>query len=90
MEYDEFVESLEALAEDNDCLIPYIPEPEMVKAVLGHTEINDGISLVYSVEKIIETLVERDHMTEEEAREHFHYNIERGAKYSKLNLIFVY
>ena len=90
MSFEDFKETLECMAEENDCEIAFMPEPEMQKAVLGYTEVNDGISVVYSVGKVIEVLMERDEMTSDEAVDYFHYNIERGAMYSKANVLFVY
>jgi hypothetical protein len=90
MSYEDFKETLLVLSEDFDCEIPFIPEPEMVKAVLGYVEDEEGVALAYSVEKILEVLMDRDEMTEEEAMEYYSYNIVRGALYSSLKILFVY
>jgi hypothetical protein len=90
MSYEDFKETLNVMSEDYECEIAFIPEPEMMKAVLGFTEVNDAVSVVYSVDKIIQVLMERDGMTDEEAIDFYHYNIERGAMYSKANCLFVY
>lgn len=38
-------------------------------------------NIIYSVEKIIDIFVQRDHMTHEEAGEFFDYNVERAIPY---------
>lgn len=90
MEYDEFVDTLEEMAVNANCKIPYLPEPEMVKAVLGYVDMEDKICLAYSVGKIIEILMERDNMELDDAREYFSFNIERSVFYGNLNVLFVY
>lgn len=48
-------------------------------AILGFTQrMNQKPVVAYSVDKIIETLVERDGMTHEEAIEYFDFNIGGG------------
>jgi hypothetical protein len=49
-------------------------------AFVGYTRTKDGISAVYSFDKIIDDLIE-DGMTYDEADEFFCYNIERGIDY---------
>lgn len=46
------------------------------EAIIGIDRNSERI--VYSVRKIIDILIIRDHMSEEEALEHFSYNIEGG------------
>ena len=60
-------------------ILGYYPEEEILKAngfdnaVIG-IEVNT-MRLIYSSTKIIETLIEKDEMTLEEAIEHYEYNI---------------
>jgi hypothetical protein len=60
-------------------ILEYYPEEEILKAngfdsaVIG-IEVNT-MRLIYSSTKIIETLIEKDEMTLEEAIEHYEYNI---------------
>jgi hypothetical protein len=49
-------------------------------AFIGYTRTADGLSAVYSFDKIIDGLME-DGMTYEDADEFFCYNIERGIDY---------
>jgi hypothetical protein len=49
-------------------------------AFVGYTPTADGLSAVYSFDKIIDGLME-DGMTYEDADEFFCYNIERGIDY---------
>jgi hypothetical protein len=49
-------------------------------AFVGYTHTADGLSAVYSFDKIIDGLME-DGMTYEDADEFFCYNIERGIDY---------
>lgn len=62
-------------------IIESFPETEFLKAdgldaaVIGFDEISER--LIYSVSKIIQILVEDD-MTEEDAVEHYYYNIARA------------
>jgi len=49
-------------------------------AFVGYTRTADGLSAVYSFDKIIDGLME-DGMTYEDADEFFCYNIERGIDY---------
>ena len=46
-------------------------------AVIG-VEISEPMRLIYSVKKVIETLITEDEMSLEDALEHFEYNI-RGS-----------
>lgn len=86
MSYEDFKESLLELSEIHECEIPFIPEEEMVKAVLGYIENEKGIALAYSVKKMLEVYVDRDNMTFEEAKDYFSYNVVRGALCSSLYL----
>ena len=62
-----------------EVILEYYPEEEILKAngfdnaVIG-IEVNT-MRLIYSSTKIIETLIEKDEMTLEEAIEHYEYNI---------------
>jgi len=59
------------------------------EAILGMAErINLGPVVAYSEEKIIQILMERDGMTDEEAYEFFHYNI-KGAWVGDYTPIFI-
>lgn len=60
------------------------------EAIIGVAErINLGPVAAYSVEKIIEILMERDEMTYEEAYEFFSYNI-IGAWVGEYTPVFIY
>lgn len=60
------------------------------EAIIGVGErINLGPVAAYDVEKILEILVERDGMTEEEALEYFQYNI-IGAWMGEYTPVFIY
>tara|TARA_R110000744_G_scaffold65259_1_gene134085 strand:- start:5602 stop:5835 length:234 start_codon:yes stop_codon:yes gene_type:complete len=66
----------------------------MSEALLGQMtmakwEDNPYEVLVYSVDKIIEILIDRDGMTEEEAVEFFEFNIE-GAYMGRMTPVYVY
>jgi hypothetical protein len=62
-----------------ESILEYYPEEEILKAngfdnaVIG-IEVNT-MRLIYSSTKIIETLIEKDEMTLEEAIEHYEYNV---------------
>lgn len=49
-------------------------------AFMGYIRKEDGLSAVYSYDKIIDNLM-NDNMTYEEAAEFFDYNIDRGIDY---------
>ena len=49
-------------------------------AFIGYIRTNEGVSAVYSYNKIIDNLMS-DNMTYEEATEYFDYNIDRGIDY---------
>lgn len=62
-----------------DKIIEWFPEEEILKAD-GFDEAIIGIDdtsmrLIYSVNKCIGILVSEEDLTEEEALEHFHYNV---------------
>ena len=60
------------------------------EAIIGVAErINLGPVAAYSVEKILEILVERDDMTYEEAIEYFQYNI-IGSWMGEYTPVFIY
>lgn len=65
-----------------DSLIERFPEEEFLKAdgfddaIIGVDELS--MRLIYSVSKCIWVLTDRDGMTEEEAWEHFEFNV-RGS-----------
>ncbi len=60
------------------------------EAIIGVAErINLGPVAAYSVEKVLEVLVERDGMTYEEALEYFQYNI-IGAWMGEYTPVFIY
>jgi hypothetical protein len=60
------------------------------EAIIGVAErINLGPVAAYSVEKILEILVERDDMTYEEAMEYFQYNI-IGSWMGEYTPVFIY
>lgn len=60
------------------------------EAIIGVAErINLGPVAAYSVEKILDILVERDGMTYEEALEYFQYNI-IGAWMGEYTPVFIY
>jgi hypothetical protein len=60
------------------------------EAIIGVAErINLGPVAAYSVEKVLEILVERDGMTYEEALEYFQYNI-IGAWMGEYTPVFIY
>jgi|TARA_R110001592_G_scaffold349462_2_gene644756 hypothetical protein len=60
------------------------------EAIIGVAErINLGPVAAYSVEKIIEILMERDDMTYEDAHEHFSYNI-IGSWMGEYTPVFIY
>jgi|TARA_R110000803_G_scaffold38351_10_gene82847 hypothetical protein len=66
----------------------------MSEALLGQMtmakwEDNPYEVLVYSVDKIIEILIDRDGMTEEEAVEFFEFNIE-GAYMGRMTPVYVH
>jgi hypothetical protein len=66
----------------------------MSEALLGQMtmakwEDNPYEVLVYSVDKIIEILIDRDGMTEEEAIEFFEFNIE-GAYMGRMTPVYVH
>ena len=68
-----------------DDIVEQYPDSEILKAdgfddcVLGYEYNWEGfIRLIYSVQKIINSLVEKDGMSEEEAIEYFEFNM-RGA-----------
>lgn len=64
-------------------ILEYYPDETFLKAdgfddaVIG-VEIAEPMRLVYSVKKVIETLITEDEMSLEDALEHFEYNI-RGS-----------
>lgn len=46
------------------------------EAIIGSiTSYNSGETILYSTQKILDIMVDRDEMTEEEALDFFHYNI---------------
>jgi|TARA_Y100000389_G_scaffold39193_1_gene33584 hypothetical protein len=60
------------------------------EAIIGVAErINLGPVAAYSVEKIIEILMERDEMTYEDAYEYFSYNV-IGAWMGEYTPVFIY
>ena len=60
------------------------------EAIIGVAErINLGPVAAYSVEKIIEMLMERDEMTYEDAYEYFSYNV-IGAWMGEYTPVFIY
>jgi uncharacterized protein YllA (UPF0747 family) len=64
-------------------ILEYYPDETFLKAdgfddaVIG-VEIAEPMRLIYSVKKVIETLITEDEMSLEDALEHFEYNI-RGS-----------
>jgi len=50
-------------------------------ACIGSVELKDGKHLVYSTQSIIDILIQRDGMSEDEAVEFFDFNIDRGVTY---------
>ena len=65
-----------------DLIIEQNPEDEFLKAdgldeaIIGYDDFSGR--LIYSMTKIINILIEDDGMTEEEALEHYYYNIHGG------------
>ena len=65
-----------------DLIIEQNPEDEFLKAdgldeaIIGYDDQTGR--LIYSMSKIINILIEDDGMTEEEALEHYYYNIHGG------------
>ena len=65
-----------------DLIIEQNPEEEFLKAdgldeaIIGYDDFTGR--LIYSMSKIINILIEGDGMTEEDALEHYYYNIHGG------------
>jgi hypothetical protein len=65
-----------------DLIIEQNPEEEFLKAdgldeaIIGYDDFTGR--LIYSMSKIINILIEDDGMTEEDALEHYYYNIHGG------------
>ena len=65
-----------------DLIIEQNPEDEFLKAdgldeaIIGYDDFSGR--LIYSMTKIINILIEDDGMTEEDALEHYYYNIHGG------------
>jgi hypothetical protein len=65
-----------------DLIIEQNPEDEFLKAdgldgaIIGYDDFTGR--LIYSMSKIINILIEDDGMTEEDALEHYYYNIHGG------------
>ena len=65
-----------------DLIIEQNPEDEFLKAdgldeaIIGYDDFSGR--LIYSMTKIINILIEGDGMTEEDALEHYYYNIHGG------------
>lgn len=54
--------------------------PEYEEVIIGVS--TDG-NIIYSMEKMVAWLVEKDGITEEQAREHIDYNVIRSLPYAK-------
>jgi hypothetical protein len=61
---------------------------EFDEAIIGLDTSAEIFRVVYDIDKIIEILMERDEMTEEDALEHFSYNIQ-GSYVGKGTPIYV-
>jgi hypothetical protein len=61
---------------------------EFDEAIIGLDTSAEIFRVVYDIDKIIEILMERDEMTEEDAQEHFSYNIQ-GSYVGKGTPIYV-
>ena len=59
------------------------------EAIIGLDTSAEIFRVVYDIDKIIEILMERDEMTEEDALEHFSYNIQ-GSYVGEGTPIYVY
>lgn len=59
------------------------------EAVIGLDTSNEVFRVVYNIDAIISILMERDKMTEEDALEHFSYNIQ-GSYVGEGTPIYVY
>lgn len=55
--------------------------PEYVESIVGIRFNKQGIRVVYSVDKLIECMIQRDGMPYEEALEHFEFNVRRSVDY---------
>jgi hypothetical protein len=75
----------ELLGEDSEALLA----DGLDDAIIGVAErINLGPVVAYDVDKVVEILMERDGMTDEEALEYFYYNIQ-GAWMGEGTPIFI-
>lgn len=71
--------SVEQLLLDNDLDgTPFFVNEDFKDAILGYT---DEEQLVYSYEKMVEYLVEKDHMSYGDASEWINYNVIRTIPY---------
>jgi hypothetical protein len=67
-----------------DDILDQFPEEEILIAdgyddcIIGYDYGIGDIRIIYSVKKILNKLVKKDYMTEEEAIEHFEYNMRGG------------
>lgn len=65
-------------------ILDYLPEEEILKAdgyddcIIGYEYGADCVRLIYSVKKILNKLVKQDYMTDDEAIEHFEFNMRGG------------
>ena len=81
---------LEAYDEDMANNIVFFESPDYADAVIGTCEENSVVRLIYSYEKMVDCLVRRDGMTEEEAAEFIDYNVIRALPYFKNAPIVMY